>query len=494
MAMPSVKLSSFAASFHDYELDLRYYHGKDILHQGCLLKLDSAYSWDKISSKIRNKIRKAQQLNVKIKRVKGTEQDVKDFRTIWFDPKDVTIPDRLEEDEIMYLAYMDNELAGGLILTPSSPTVLYMHNLGSNEAGKRNNIPALILWHAVEDLEKSHYKYIDVGVSFRPTLYTFFKNWQTDSYPIIFTPPFILPDIRLTPFENTSIPVYSGQASQGGLAAKQFFGDDFTILPRAIYAIKAVLQHIGVKKTDNVAIFNTFDTDYITRCVTAPVENLCSVSRKINDRTKAAIIIHDFGYPCKATKDIKRQCEKRGIPLIEDCAWSYGTALDQDTKIGEVGDYAVYSLPKILPLQYGAVLKGLTINDEDNWNNYQLLDYFKRELVLDKLQEYLPSLSADNDKRRDNWQYLAGLFAQDGFEVYAKLEDEVFPGALLIKLDDYQKAFERFELFGIETGRYYQGSALFLPVHQNLSRPQLDYIYGVFRGMLNLSSEYRRQQ
>jgi hypothetical protein len=490
----STKLSSFAASFHDYELDIEYYHGKDLVHQGCLLKLDSKYSWARINSKIRNKIRKAQQLDVTIKRVKGSPQDIKDFRTIWFDPKDTTIPKELEADEIMYLAYMDDQLVGGLILTPSSPTVLYMHNLGSSEEGKRSNIPGLVLWHAVEDLENSQYKYIDVGVSFRPSLYSFFKNWQTDAYPIIFSPPFIKPDLRLTPFENHDMPIYKGNSNQQGLKLiEDHFGKDFTILPRAIYAMKAVLQHIGISDGDNVAVYKTFDNDYITRCVTAPIEHFGSVSRAINNQTKAVVVIHEFGHPYKDLITLKKECEKRDIPLIEDCAWSYGTKVG-DIRIGEVGDYSIYSLPKILPLQYGAILTGLTINDEDNWNNYQLLDYFKRELILQKLEEYLPTIHQASEQRRTNWQRLATLFAQDGFDVYAELAEGVVPGAFMVKLDDYQKAFERYESFGVETGRYYHDGALFLPVHQNLKGDQIDYIYGVYRGLLNLSSEYRRKK
>lgn len=487
-----IKLSSFSASFHDYITDLDYYHGKDVIHQGNLLKLDPEYSWEKINSKIRNKIRKAQKLDVKIERVKGTEEDIANFRTVWFDANDDTLPNHLEDDEIMYMAYMDGKLAGGLILSPVGKN-LYMHNLGANEEGKRNSIPALLLWNAVEDLKDSQYNYIDVGVSFRPTLYSFFKNWQTESYPIIFTAPFIRPDLRLTPFGNTDIAQYTGDATaQEQAVVEQYFGENHTILPRAIYCIKAVMQHLGLTSQDNVAVFKTFDNDYISRCVTAPIEKYCSVSREITDQTKAVLVIHEFGHPFKETLKLKKECEKRNIPLIEDCAWSYGTALDDTHKIGDVGDYAIFSLPKFLPLQYGAVLKGLTISDEDNWNNYRLLDYFKRQLVVRELARLLPTLEAANQQRRENWTYLASLFAKDGLEPFSPLEDNVYPGAFIVKVDDYQQIFDTYTEFGVESGRYYPEEALFLPIHQNLTPSQLDYIYAAFRGKLNLCSGYRR--
>lgn len=488
-----MKLSTFSASFHDYEYNLDYYHGKDILHEGALLKIDPDYSWERINGKIRNKIRQAQKLNVEIKRVPGTPENIADFRTVWFDPEDDTIPDHLEDDEVMYLAYMDGELTGGLILTPSSPTVLYMHNLGSNDIGKRQNIPALILWHAVEDLKDSKWAYIDVGVSFRPTLYSFFKNWKVDAYPIIFSSPFIRPDIRLTPFSTADVMSYKEDTPKDAQKiVEEYFGDNYTILPRAISCIKAVLQHIGVTKADNVAVYTTFDTDYVSGCVSEPIEHVSTMTRKIDDKTKAVIVIHEFGFPYQDLKKLKKECEKRKIPLIEDCAWGIGTRLDSETRIGDVGDYAIYSLPKALPMQYGGILKGLKISDEENWSDYKMLDFFKREIVMKALHQHLPKLNSYNEIRRGNWQRLAALFARDGFEVMNELADGVYPGAFLVNLENFQETFERYEEFGVEAGRYYHNKALFLPVHQNLGEGAVDYIYGVFRGKLNLSSNYSR--
>lgn len=488
-----MKLSTFSASFHDYEYNLDYYHGKDILHEGSLLKIDPDYSWERINGKIRNKIRQAKKLNVEIKKVAGTPQDIADFRTVWFDPSDETIPEKLEDDEVMYLAYMDGALTGGLILTPSSPTVLYMHNLGSNDIGKRQNIPALILWHAVEDLKGSKWEYIDVGVSFRPTLYSFFKSWKVDSYPIMFSPPFIRPDIRLTPFTASDIVSYKEDTPRDAdKIVEQYFGQNYTILPRAISCIQAVLQHIGVTKEDNVAVFSTFETDYISGCVKGPIENISNMTRKIDTKTKAVIVIHEFGFPYGKLKSLKKECESKNIPLIEDCAWTYGTHIDDDTKVGEVGDYAIYSLPKILPVQYGGILKGLTISDEENWNNYRMLDYFKRELVLKALSKHMPKINEYNEVRRKNWQRLAELFSRDGFNVMNDLEKGVYPGAVLVNLENFQQVIERYEEFGVEVERYYPNKALFLPVHQNLTEGSVEYIYGVFRGLLNLSSNYSR--
>jgi len=241
-----------------------------------------------------------------------------------------------------------------------------------------------------------------------------------------------------------------------------------------------------------VAVYKTFKNDYITRCVTDPIEESCRVVREIDENTKAVLVIHEFGFPCKEIMSIKDQCKKKNIPLIEDCAWAYGTAIDDHVNIGDVGDYAIYSLPKILPMQYGGVLKGLEIDDETNWNEFQTLDYFKREIILNQLAQYLPELSSYNKKRQENWRYLQKLFKQDGFEAFGDLEQKTYPGSFVIKTNEVQDLFRRYEDFSVETGRYYPEDALYLPVHQNLETNQLNYLYGIFRGKLNLSSNYRR--
>ncbi|HSX06272.1 MAG TPA: DegT/DnrJ/EryC1/StrS family aminotransferase [Candidatus Saccharimonadia bacterium] len=484
-----MKLLSFSASFHDYELDLNYYHGKDIIHEGCLLRIDPEYSWERINGKIRNKIRKAQKLDTVIKRVKGTPEEIKQFRTVWFDANDETLPQSLEKDEVMYLTYLNDELVGGLILTPSSPTVLYMHNLGSSQLGKRENIPALTLWHAVEDLKDTKWEYIDVGVSFRPTLYNFFKNWQTDSYPIIFSPPQILPSITLNPFRGSDIVTYKEDVGTESLARlSEYFGKQFTVLPGVSYALRALLQHLALPGGSNVALYKTFSEAPVLAEITATIDMFATIQSKVDDDTKAVVVVHQYGYPYEKLDDLRRECTGKGIPLIEVCpAISDGKGIGRP---GTVSDYAIFSLPQILPMQYGAIIKGLVISDEENWENYKLLDYFKRQIIATALVGQLQRLDEAKGARHHNWQYIADLFRRDGFEVVDTLSEVIYPWVLRVRMSDAKAARDRYEQFGVETEA--TDDILCVPIHQNLSIGELDYIYGVFRGKLNLSSNYQR--
>lgn len=491
--MKKIELSSPSTTHVPYELDLEYYHGKDIVHEGSLLELNPENAWPKVSSNTRKNIRRAQRLtNLRIEKVAGNKEDVLAFRTVWFNPEDPTIPPELEPNEIMYLAYLDDQLVAGMILTPAGKN-LFLHNLGGNDEAKKNSVTSMLLWNAVEDLKDSEYKYIDIGASFRKSLQTYFGHWRTEKYPIIFEPPFIKPSIQLSPFTAQHIASYKNTPPASAEPLKEYFGDMFTILPRGIYAIRALLKHLDIKQDENVAIYKTLDNDYISRCVTDTIASVCQWTRKIDKKTKAVMVIHEFGYPYKDLVKLKEQCKKQGIPLIENCAWSYGSKVDGH-EIGTVGDYAIYSLCKFLPVAYGAVLRGLEISDEDNWSTYKMLDYYKRDILINKLLELMPQMAEQQQRRVENWRTLERLFALAGNKPLIELEPEVYPTVFLTKFENGQTMYEKYERFGVETGRYYPEDALFLPVHQGMDEAQLEYVYAIYHGYLNLCSEYRRNE
>lgn len=69
--------------------------------------------------------------------------------------------------------------------------------------------------------------------------------------------------------------------------------------------------------------------------------NACSIKNNINDKTKAVIVPHMFGYPADI-QTIKEICDDKGVFLIEDCAQSLG-ALYDGKKVGTFGDISIFS-------------------------------------------------------------------------------------------------------------------------------------------------------
>lgn len=78
------------------------------------------------------------------------------------------------------------------------------------------------------------------------------------------------------------------------------------------------------------------------------------IKRKVSGKSKAVYVTHYFGFP-QDLADLQALCKQRGLFLIEDCALSLFSS-DDNRKLGYLGDVAVASFPKTLPLLDGGAL------------------------------------------------------------------------------------------------------------------------------------------
>ena len=65
------------------------------------------------------------------------------------------------------------------------------------------------------------------------------------------------------------------------------------------------------------------------------------IEKNISPKTKAILIVHYQGLPCDMKKIINIS-KKYNIPIIEDCAQSFGASID-NKKCGSFGDYGAFS-------------------------------------------------------------------------------------------------------------------------------------------------------
>jgi perosamine synthetase len=131
-------------------------------------------------------------------------------------------------------------------------------------------------------------------------------------------------------------------------------------------ALLAGLRALGVGADDEVLL-----PAYLCESVVTPVEamgarpvfyptsrslgvDMGAVEAAIGPRTRAVVVIHYFGFP-GPVRELRDVCTRRGVALIEDCAHALYSR-DGDRPLGTVGDAAIFSPWKSLPLPDGGLL------------------------------------------------------------------------------------------------------------------------------------------
>lgn len=238
-------------------------------------------------------------------------------------------------------------------------------------------------------------------------------------------------------------------------------------------AIFQALSFYNLEPDDVVTIFTTSGNFYISGCVTREIEKFCRWSRKMERNTKLIFINHEFGYPYKHPESLL----KYDLPIIEDCAYGFFTE-DPDGKMGEIGDFVIYSLSKAFSSDFGGILK---CND----SNFKLSTLLPEEDVA-KLDTHISAQIQDiahiKSARLKNYKMFFENLHEIGIEPYFKLEDGVVPGVILFQWKDtidYPKLKQYMQDNGVESTVFYGKPAFYLPIHQNFDEGDINNICGM---------------
>ena len=100
--------------------------------------------------------------------------------------------------------------------------------------------------------------------------------------------------------------------------------------------------------------------------------HIATLEKKLaNEKCKVLVFIHYFGIYNPQVVEIKELCFKYNVVLIEDAVQGLFSENEMREKIGSVGDIALFSLPKFLPVPDGAVfvINNPSIKVEFNYKN-----------------------------------------------------------------------------------------------------------------------------
>lgn len=379
------------------------YIGKDIIHWGFGLELNPKTAIDKISYASRKHVKKFANLDVQVKKCQGTPEELTTMKSIWYFPDDPNFPQKLGKKDIMYLAYDKDELLGGVILIPVGGH-LFLNNLAASEKGKKLQIQSYLLWHVVNEYADGEYTYIDVGVSYRPNLYRFFRNWATFTYPVIFHPPQIRPRVSFQVFQS-------------------------------------------MRETEMPEIN----------------EDKINAFCKNNKYT----IVPDVAHAREIAKTLGRNFTEPPFPQADD------------------GRLQVVDLTRCIPIQYGALLVGIELSEQDLWQEYACFDFVKTKFIKHQLSHASNSRESILKKRKKIFSSYERHFA--GEDVSLQANDDWYSAAIFTGgfVEQFAKACKKFAV-----GHKFVRDRLLLPCHQNVSVKDVEYVYAIYRGVLNLCSEW----
>lgn len=118
-----------------------------------------------------------------------------------------------------------------------------------------------------------------------------------------------------------------------------------------------LLNALQLRRSDQISILTTSNDTYVSTCVSLTAFNFAAISREITEKTRVVIVIHEFGYIYPELPDLCEKLRLQGITIIEDCAHILGADLVHGYTVGSFGDYSLFSLPKVLPLRCGGLLR-----------------------------------------------------------------------------------------------------------------------------------------
>jgi perosamine synthetase len=145
-----------------------------------------------------------------------------------------------------------------------------------------------------------------------------------------------------------------------------------------------------------------------------------SIESKITDKTKALLVVHLYGQPCRMD-EIKRICKDHGLLLVEDCAQAHGAEYE-GRKVGTFGDFSMFSFYATKNMITGE--GGMVLTDEDslsgkvrvilnqgqvNRYDHVMIGYNNRMTDMQAAIgiEQLKRLESMNRKRAENAKFLS---------------------------------------------------------------------------------------
>lgn len=229
--------------------------------------------------------------------------------------------------------------------------------------------------------------------------------------------------------------------------------------------------------------------------------NLCikvdSLRKLLDSVTGRAVVllVHYFGYPDPNISTITTICRQYNSIVIEDEAHAlYSDFIDHSC--GQYGDYAIYSIHKMLPYQYGGALKVLINHDIQ----------FSPEYSEDPFHIFNYDFYGISMRRKRNAKLWTDLLSGDSsFQILRPYSGNVTPQTFPVIIKNFDRNSLYFRLndagFGdvslyhtminpiidgnFDDSKWVSKHITNLPVHQDVSEAKIEMMYQEIKKIVN---------
>lgn len=255
-----------------------------------------------------------------------------------------------------------------------------------------------------------------------------------------------------------------------GRRLQEHLGRPCTVTLSGRHALSLVLVDAGLRPGDTVTILTTTGNSYVSGCVTQTIGRLCHWSMKIEPSTRLIVVIHEWGVPYPKMEEVLAT----GIPVAEDCAYAFASTQNGEP-VGRKGKYAIFSLSKFFPINFGGFVCGVQQEAE--------MPPECRHAILNIVGSELPRLASICEARTAAWRYLESAFGEIGCEPTLPLEPGTVPGVFMFRPHDEVVPEDiklAYHSHGIEASVFYPWHAVYVPCHQRLTPGALKYMVSVY--------------
>jgi len=147
--------------------------------------------------------------------------------------------------------------------------------------------------------------------------------------------------------------------------------------------------------------------------------------------------------------------------------------------------FKILNLTDILPIPFGAAIVGLSVSPKTLWNTYSCYDHYKEEYIKKYITKYNLTINQVNDDRKRVYKYYEDRFSTEDIDVDMPTK---FIDYFSFRKDDSTALSRKYTDFGV--AHIWADGYVKLPCHQNILEEDVEYIYAIYRGHLNLCSEW----